>query len=235
MKQLFTILLTFFLFTSVFSQEKERFLGFNFTPGISDFYGEPSVYHEPPVSKGLFSSGFDLNYGINHNAFSYGIAFGIDILRTKNVYYFDSTSIVIILPEYIGLEYTAISSQYILHLSPFLRWNFITKDKFFGFVEFQPGLINRTFSTNRATYDYQAVHEDIDTVYTSWSGYPYKPVSFSLTGKLGVQYVLNEKYSLNFGIFYTNYLTSMIRNGYAGAGLIYYRYGIETGVKVKLN
>jgi hypothetical protein len=103
------------------------------------------------------------------------------------------------------------------------------------FIELQPGVFNRTLSVYNSVFDYQAIYEDYNSSTSEWYSEPYKPVSFSLTGKTGLQYILNDKYSLNFAVYYCNYLTSFIKSSFLGPGNVYYRYGIETGVKLKLN
>lgn len=234
-------LLLFFLTT--YSQEQESYLGFNITPGISYFY--MTNYDEPIFSgefKPMLSPGFDFNYSRNVNSFTFGLSVGMEVIRDDYINEVDTLTMMDtnmnITHVYVGLNTSDLLSQYRVHISPSLRWNFLQMEKIDFFIEFQPGIIHNMLMQKRLRSDFQAVYEDSDTTLNDWYSKDahFKFFSFSLSGKLGFQYSISDKISMNFAAFYRNYLNSFVKEEYtAGFYYIYYKYGLETGLKFKLN
>ena len=132
MKKLLFVLFVLNLSFFAFSQENTRFLGFNLTSGISSYHAINEEFPDPDLEywhEASFSNGFDVNYSIRKNKFVIGAAFGIDIIRNK-FFLNDDSAFVDGSVQYVGLQYSSMHSQFLIHLSPFVRWNFIQNEKF---------------------------------------------------------------------------------------------------------
>lgn len=233
----------FLIVINTYSQEKESYVGVNLTPGISFFY--MTNYDEPIFSgeyEPVFSPGFDFNYSKKTNSFTFGLSVGLEVIRDDYVNKVDTLSMMDtnmnITYVYVGLETSDLLSQYRVHISPMFRWNFLQKEKMDLFIEIQPGIIHNMLMQKRLKSDFQDVYQDSDTTLNDWysKNAHFKFLSFSLSGKLGFQYAISDKLSLNVAAFYRNYLSSFVKEEYAtDFSFIYYKYGLETGLKFKLN
>jgi len=238
MKKVLVILLLVNLSLVCYSQLNQHVLGFNITPGSSSFidhgfdysFDEIISYYEP-----VFSPGIDVNYSFQRNSFTFGIAVGVEVLRVRFISLMDSISIDDNPPEYIGLETNTVLSQYLVHVSPFVRWNFRHVGRTCYFLEMQPGAFNRTYAVSKSVSHFQAIYEDTENTEREWYSDMYKPVSFSLAVKLGIQYYQNARLAFSFAAFYRNYLTPMRSDHILGINHIYYKYGLEAGLKINLD
>ena len=237
-----SLFFSLFLFViNAYSQEKESFLGFNLTPGVSFFYYDGPIF--PGKFEPLFSPGFDFSYSQKVNSFTFGLSAGVEVIRNDYINKVDTFSMMDtnmnITYVYVGLESSRLLSQYRVHISPLIRWNFLQKGKIDFFIEFQAGIVHYMLMQQRSRLDFQAVYEDFDTTLNNWYSKDahYKFISFSLSSKLGFQYAISDKLSLNVAAFYRNYLGSFVKEEYNALDLnfIYYKYGFETGIKFKLN
>lgn len=241
MKQISIFIGCLFFVSSAFAQEK--LFGLNLTPGVSFFYvtkNDGTVLKDNYAA--MFSPGFDINYTQKRNSLSFGLSVGLEIIRDNYSMKIDSFSIMDsnmnVSSIYGGLKYNNLYSQYRFHVSPMIRWTFLQKEKVGFFLELQPGIIHNMLMQEHISMDYQANFEDSDTTYSTWysNDSHFRFLSFSLSGKLGFQFQINEKLSFNVAAFYRNYLSTFIKKDYStDYSFVYYKYGLETGLKFNLD